>query len=564
MIVRMESVESRAFLSIAALDPSYGTDGIARVVKTPGLLLSGQTFPLANGDVVVKVGETDIRRLDVNGQIVKSFGGGDGVMSPRNVATLVAVDPASGRIATIMVDRVNGATIQFYKSRGTFERSVTGKFGGEGIFEVRGARFDASGRLLIASASKLTAIDPHTGAPDPSFGSGGVIALPTGALPAGTVLNYYDDLDYTPEVFVEAVLTNPIDGTLTVVREYNVDRRTAANQTFRHSSHLDVRRFTADGQPLTGNDAVRTVAFGYYQIPTGTGEVRTEAYDNAGYALAADSGLIVRAHRTQIRTGGAVPTQYGEWQLLRIVNGQSVARRLLDNAFQLEKGYCSNPGLTGQTTDASGRRLFVVGNGRVAQFDALTLKPFTSYNGPTGSRPLSSNRAGGPVVDARGRLLLNDGRRIRAVIGAADNVLGAPAGQATLLDDGTLAVEGTSKRDVIEVAYQTKGRVKVQVNDRLQNFFLSDFTGIYVHGGGGNDSISAKTSPRAVYVQPGSGDDAFVGSAFPDTIDGGSGRDTVRGGGGLDLAFLFNQDDTIQDAERAEEYFSTDEALLFA
>jgi Ca2+-binding RTX toxin-like protein len=112
---------------------------------------------------------------------------------------------------------------------------------------------------------------------------------------------------------------------------------------------------------------------------------------------------------------------------------------------------------------------------------------------------------------------------------------------ATLLDDGTLRIEGTRRSDVIEMSIrsQRSGRILVSVNGVAQAFRAKDVTRIDVLCGLGNDRVNStfgKSNPRDV-ARPttllgGGGDDVMDGNAGDNVIDGGDGNDRFGGGGG--------------------------------
>ena len=479
------------------------------------------------------------------------------MLTPGVSAALVAVDRASGRIAILGED---AAAVRFYDANGTFERDGTSGANGYNLQGARAMTFGNAGRLLVASDRSITRILPTTGLADAAFGTNGVVPLPTASLPAGDPIGHFDESTglQSPFQFLRLVVA-PTTGAITIARSYDAEVSGGPATV----TSLDVRRFDVDGQAIA--DGVATIAIGFNR-PNASGGVDDSRLGGLDAAAAADGGLTLVARRTQTSTtdGGNRRTtkRYSESQLFHLAPAATTLGTPVDLDNALYGG-----GSMRLAIDASGTRAYVVGNSRVAAFDAVTLAPVASFNGPSGAVQLSSRApVSDATVDARGRLLLGTDTRVRAVAGPVDG-FGTKAGVATLLADGTLDVAGTAKRDDVTIGYATKKRLVVTINGRSQFFARGDVRGIVVHTGKGNDTIDGHTlaADRGLYVLPGNGNDTILGGAGDDTLEGGAGGiDRFTANAGDDLAFGVDADDVVRGAQRGDALFATHEDPLFA
>jgi Ca2+-binding RTX toxin-like protein len=139
------------------------------------------------------------------------------------------------------------------------------------------------------------------------------------------------------------------------------------------------------------------------------------------------------------------------------------------------------------------------------------------------------------------------------------------------ISGGILRVAGTKHADVIEVS-RSGSSIDVTINGVNKVFNASGVTGVIVKAGGGNDLVRNRTSLPALLLG-GAGNDTLVGGSGSDTISGGTGNDVLSGGRGNDLLngdegtdtitggrgtdLSIDQNDRIQDAERADANLST-------
>ena len=104
---------------------------------------------------------------------------------------------------------------------------------------------------------------------------------------------------------------------------------------------------------------------------------------------------------------------------------------------------------------------------------------------------------------------------------------------AQLGSDGTLTVTGSNARDVIEFDLRSPTRLKVEINDRSEQFFTySQVRRIVVQALGGNDHVEfndRKPITTPVIVYGGDGNDSLEGSPGNDTIYGEAGNDVLEG-----------------------------------
>ncbi len=122
-----------------------------------------------------------------------------------------------------------------------------------------------------------------------------------------------------------------------------------------------------------------------------------------------------------------------------------------------------------------------------------------------------------------------------AAIETFENRTVLAASVTATLSKGVLAIEGTSRDDIIVVRYDKATNVI-----SIDNVAISGSGGIgkiQVNARGGNDNVSLEGVPIACTVLGGSGRDSIVGGLYADELNGNSGNDTLIGDGGSDTLY---------------------------
>ena len=132
------------------------------------------------------------------------------------------------------------------------------------------------------------------------------------------------------------------------------------------------------------------------------------------------------------------------------------------------------------------------------------------------------------------------------------------------LVDGVLTVEGTARRDRIELhTVQTvvttavtpgtpntttvlESFIVVRVNKlRGFRFDANQVRQIIIRAGGGNDRVTITPGIIGASVNGGGGDDVITGGSGDDSLSGGRGNDRLLGRGGNDYLAGEEDDDTL-------------------
>jgi hypothetical protein len=101
-----------------------------------------------------------------------------------------------------------------------------------------------------------------------------------------------------------------------------------------------------------------------------------------------------------------------------------------------------------------------------------------------------------------------------------------PAVVTYYLDSGNVAIEGTDAPDVVEVL-QSEHWLEIRVDGRFHTFRVSDVSGIYFYGFGGNDTFENGSDKRD-YAVGGPGNDTLIGGLSHSTFFGGEDDDRLE------------------------------------
>ena len=123
---------------------------------------------------------------------------------------------------------------------------------------------------------------------------------------------------------------------------------------------------------------------------------------------------------------------------------------------------------------------------------------------------------------------------------------------AVTLDQGTLLITGTHKKDTITLTIDgsTPGQVSVRFNGFVRRFRIGDLKQINIQAGQGDDLIKIDngkvnlTMPTRLYGS--GGDDTIIGGRGKDRIYGGSGDDFIQGGNNRDIIYGEAGSDTLE------------------
>lgn len=113
---------------------------------------------------------------------------------------------------------------------------------------------------------------------------------------------------------------------------------------------------------------------------------------------------------------------------------------------------------------------------------------------------------------------------------------GAANQRFTVAWDGGATVQGGAGTDTLEV--QGDGLISATATSVSGSGFAVTFSAIEslaIQGGAGDDTLDASAFSGPVLLDGGGGDDSLIGTAFNDTLTGGTGDDTLDGRGGTDL-----------------------------
>lgn len=99
--------------------------------------------------------------------------------------------------------------------------------------------------------------------------------------------------------------------------------------------------------------------------------------------------------------------------------------------------------------------------------------------------------------------------------------------------NGIILVNGTSKNDAISFTHNGTS-IQFTLNGKSESFGTTNFAGIEIFGGAGNDTIDGSNGNISFYVSGDAGDDDLIGGPFNDTLTGGAGKNTLTGNDGND------------------------------
>jgi Ca2+-binding RTX toxin-like protein len=220
-----------------------------------------------------------------------------------------------------------------------------------------------------------------------------------------------------------------------------------------------------------------------------------------------------------------------------VQNGQAIEHKVADVSLTIDP--------TTVVLNADGSKTITMGDGQhlVAGTTALNLTLGSYIVGATGSAQVD-------YIQARHAATLDGGAGNDILVGASgDDVLIGGAGSDILqggagndslyidAQDNPLLIQGGSGFDVAIV----QGAVGVTLD-------LGRSTLEAAYGGDGNDILYTST-PGAVILDGGAGNDTLTGNAGNDTLDGGAGTDILIGGKGEDT-YVFGRGysrDSVQD-----------------
>ena len=166
-------------------------------------------------------------------------------------------------------------------------------------------------------------------------------------------------------------------------------------------------------------------------------------------------------------------------------------------------------------------------------------------------------------------------------------VVPAPTAPNISLKQGTLTVEGTDGRDLVDINYHYPSLISVNVRDAVGNvtasryYYRSTVSKIHVdtHGGddvvtnntyikdeiwagSGNDMITAGNADSIVHGEDGgdiilgrNGNDRLYGWSGSDQIRGGAGNDVVWGGAGSDHVFGDSGRDSLRGGDQNDRLY---------
>ena len=144
--------------------------------------------------------------------------------------------------------------------------------------------------------------------------------------------------------------------------------------------------------------------------------------------------------------------------------------------------------------------------------------------------------------------------------GSGNNTLvnGESAPQIFIAADRTLTANGTTGADTFRLERVGTDDVRVTVNGVVRTFDMDDFDRIHLHGGDGNDTMTAGTGVRDFWMYGNAGADGLTGNEQRNILSGGTGNDTLNGGGGDDTLFGEIGNDTLTGGAGADQLFGGD------
>jgi uncharacterized delta-60 repeat protein len=546
----LETLEPRRLFAAGDFDPTFGGgDGQAIVSfadataarmdvmarQSDGkVLIAGHRTPTGGTFYAAKV---ELVRLEADGDLDLTFGGGDGVVEmdvPADVVRQISLDPSSGRIA---LATTNG--LRVFDSAG----NVVAGFDN---IDAAVVVYQADGKLLTANSVTFpdpnlsylekTAIDLRRynadGTLDETFGVAGVARI---AVSSESNVAWHE---WSEDFFLRRMIV-ATDGSLYVAarREHY---QFVDNGTDRYTSGMSIFRLTTGGDLDTGFNAGFN-AYGeiivHFETNAGTVEVATIEPAAGGGVTAVWSSTdysVTTFGAMTLTPEGAIDLEAfnGKLQLPPALHrigpidfGVDPAGRLLlsgmYNPFDTgnEPSYFAArfmpSGLPDYSYDDDG--IYLAGPSILGGYQAATLVL------PDGSVILAGVRP--------------DGQPVGFIISKLEGGEGTPSPvpTITLNAKGTLMVTTTDAKDLVSLSIrQSDGRLILRSGTFARSFAVSTVKRIAIYTLGGDDTVTIGAGVRGSYVEAGDGADTVNGGQFGDVLLGGLGADQIFGNDGDD------------------------------
>lgn len=169
------------------LDPSFAGgivhDSVGGIVSFANAVAIQPTGEIVAAGEVVDASEIGLIRVLADGTLDTSFGTGGRVRTPGGALfpTSLLLQP-DGKIVVVTGDSSSGFVLRRYETNGTLDAG----FGSGGLVATPtgaaayGGVVDGAGRITVAGGGAIARYD-STGVPDATFGVGGLVALPSSA-----------------------------------------------------------------------------------------------------------------------------------------------------------------------------------------------------------------------------------------------------------------------------------------------------------------------------------------------------------------------------------------------
>jgi uncharacterized delta-60 repeat protein len=458
------------YLADGSIDPSFTID--------PGLSDFGFVTALRDGKIIVLVGPKQLARLNPNGSLDTTFGGGDGI----------ADLPVAGQFGTEDIDVAPDGRIV-----------LLGREEASGSGELRNA-------LVVLNAD---------GTPLASFGGGdGVISAPM--QPDVNTFEDWHQVAFAP------------DGKIVIAR----DRAKFINgDEFQGTEFVGFQRYNIDG--TLDNAYIDTARFSWTRGQTG-GLVLDIDVASDGSIIGVGSARIddtAGALLLKSTPTGAADSAVGS-DGSRIINFGSGEFTNLQNLQVLGDGRFYAVGEVARLN----RTTLVV-----ARFnaDASLDTTFGGNDEGGGVLRIFDPRMREPHVALApdgGVFVVNDAQVTQETsprVWHTRLLLGDPT--IRLNGRGTLLVDGTTDADEVSVTLRGRdGKLVARVNGYARSFTPSKVKRIAAFTHGGNDVFTVGPNLKGVYGDGGGGDDTLNGGSGGDVLLGGGGDDLIFGNDGND------------------------------
>jgi uncharacterized delta-60 repeat protein len=547
-------------LSAGDLDLSFGGDGVVSVPTKVEIDVDGGTvLPgdklLINGGIRPDDSQPDymLRQFNADGTVDKTFGGGDGIASGRlngiPVRLLEVQVTSAGKILGLAHDRSdNPQPDDLFIVRFNADGSLDTTFSDDGFFAYSPAgggfvfTVQANGGVLVGAGNDLLRYTAD-GDPDPTFGIGGKMHDPLGAiiaavreLPDGRIIVGGTNSDSpTERTFVLARINanGSIDASFGAGGKVITDVTPGQPDPFPLLRNILVQ---PDGKIIATGEVGELLDGG-----TGQGAVRYNADGDLDPTFGSGGrGEVViiggTAQESYLDANGRIYlTTFGGYVTRLNANGtfDETFGRVYGNASFPVGVQASGRFITAGSTDSRGTdsKIFLVG--RQLEDDG-TPTPIALSNrvltiiGTSGDDFIQGGvgaRVGIFELNGFGRVFdPADIDRIDAVCGDGNDIVKMDAHTRT-----PAHISGGLGRDKI---------VGTAANDTLEGNGGRDFIdgGLgadLIIGNAGNDQLRGQGGADHIYGR--AGNDHLQGNGGNDRLDGGDGIDTLRGGAGNDI-----------------------------